>query len=115
MIFVGKRHHLADVRGYAYEHRINAERKIGRRLKPGEQVHHKDENKHNNEEDNLQVIESFELHRHIHGKKENKHPNEENHLITCACGCGEQLEKYDSVNRPRKYIRGHNIKHKYGK
>lgn len=42
LIFVGKQHHLADIRGYAYEHRINAEKKIGRRLRPGEQVHHLD-------------------------------------------------------------------------
>src|SRR5205809_93254 len=32
LLFVGKDHHLADVRGYAYEHRIVAEQAIGRQL-----------------------------------------------------------------------------------
>lgn len=30
LVRVGKKHHLADVRGYAYEHRIVAEQKLGR-------------------------------------------------------------------------------------
>ena len=30
LVFVGKKHHLADVRGYAYEHRLLAEKKLGR-------------------------------------------------------------------------------------
>lgn len=45
LIRVGTDHHLADVRGYAYEHRLVAEKKMGRRLRKGEQVHHLDENK----------------------------------------------------------------------
>lgn len=35
LIYVGKHHHLADVRGYAYEHRLVAEQMLGRRLEPG--------------------------------------------------------------------------------
>lgn len=32
-------------------------------------------------------------------------------LISCKCGCGQQLENTDSRNRPRRYIWGHaNIK-----
>ena len=108
MIFVGKHHHLADIRGYAYEHRIVAEEKIGRRLNPEEQVHHIDENTFNNAPDNLKVMKDFKTHRHEHGKKNNKAPDEENVQINCACGCGGTLLKYDSVNRPRQYIRGHN-------
>lgn len=115
IIFVGKEHHLADIRGYAYEHRVVAEKKIGRRLKEGEQVHHIDENKLNNGPENLQVVKSFRHHRHLHGKKNSKHPDEENPMIECACGCGTRFLKYDSVNRPRKYFTGHNIKHKYQK
>lgn len=45
LVRVGIKHHLADVRGYAYEHRVIAEQKIGRKLKQGEIVHHKDKNK----------------------------------------------------------------------
>ena len=35
LLRVGKRHHLADVRGYAYEHRVVAEKSLGRKLRPG--------------------------------------------------------------------------------
>ena len=38
LVRVGKDHPLADVRGYAYEHRLFAEKYIGRKLKRGEDV-----------------------------------------------------------------------------
>ena len=57
LIRVDPDHHLADVRGYAYEHRLNAEAKIGRRLRSGEQVHHIDRNKQNNDPSNLEVVD----------------------------------------------------------
>jgi len=28
--------------------------------------------------------------------------------ILCACGCGQNFEKYDTRGRPRKYLHGHN-------
>jgi hypothetical protein len=110
IIYVGKDHHLADVRGYAYEHRIVAEKKLGRKLKPKEQVHHNDENKLNNSEENLIVTKSIRHHRLLHRKKvtDLKMPDEQNRVITCSCGCGRSFLKYDSSNRPRKYLPGHN-------
>ncbi len=110
IIFVGKTHHLADVRGYAYEHRINAEKKIGRRLLPKEQVHHKDENKLNNNEENLEVVLNMKYHRFHHrkGTSNLQNPDEDNIVIKCHCGCGEKFLKYDDTGRPRKYISGHN-------
>lgn len=63
LIFVGKDHHLADVRGYAYEHRLVAETMLGRRLLPEEIVHHRDENKGNNDQRNLQVFVGDAIHR----------------------------------------------------
>lgn len=39
-----------------HQHRVVAERKIGRKLMPGEIVHHKDGDGKNNNEDNLSVI-----------------------------------------------------------
>lgn len=56
LLRVGTDHHLADVRGYAYEHRVVAEVKIGRRLRDDEEVHHKNENKQDNAPDNLEVV-----------------------------------------------------------
>ena len=29
-------------------------------------------------------------------------------LVKCACGCGKEFEKYDSRNRERRFIHGHN-------
>lgn len=110
LIYVGKEHHLADVRGYAYEHRLVAEIKYGRRLLPKEQVHHKDHDKLNNAPDNLEITKSMKYHRFIHrGKESNlKLPDEENIVIKCLCGCGEAFNKYDDCGRPRVYISGHN-------
>lgn len=111
LLRVGTAHHLADVRGYAYEHRVVAEAKFGRRLQGGEQVHHKDGNKQNNDPDNIEILTIAE-HRFEHRKYDNgkKKPHEDNLIVACECGCGEGFQKYDSSNRPRRFIPGHNPK-----
>lgn len=111
LVRVGTDHHLADVRGYAYEHRLVAEKKIGRRLLPTEDVHHRDGNKQNNAPENLDVVTRAE-HRFEHREKESglRKPGEANATIPCGCGCGEKLAKYDTGGRPRTIITGHNSK-----
>lgn len=52
-------------------HRIEAEKMLGRKLKRGEVVHHKDENKHNNNHDNLIVFRSQSEHAKYHALKSN--------------------------------------------
>lgn len=47
-------------------HRNVAEKKLGRALKKGEVVHHKDRNKLNNAPDNLWVFKNQEEHDRIH-------------------------------------------------
>ena len=42
--------------GYVLEHRLTIEEKIGRRLKDNEHVHHKDDNRQNNDSDNLEIL-----------------------------------------------------------
>lgn len=102
-------HHRSDVRGYVYEHIVVAEQKIGRNLRKGEIVHHLNENKSDNRPENLVIVQSAAEHRVYHRKpgSKRKMPHEENTTVTCACGCNLHLEKYDSHNRPRKYIYKH--------
>ena len=53
---VGRSHHLAMIAGsWAYEHMLIMEQKLGRRLQPGELVHHEDEDKANNDPNNLEL------------------------------------------------------------
>lgn len=109
LIRVGINHPLADCRGYAYEHRLVAARKIGRRLRRGEIAHHKDENKRNNARRNLKVM-TRAWHRAEHRKHDKglRFPGEPNTWTTCACGCGRKFRKFDRWGRPRVYVSGHN-------
>jgi len=110
LVRVGVGHHLADVRGYAYEHRVVAEEKVGRRLLPGEHVHHKDENTANNHPDNLVVMASAAEHRLAHRSAERqlRMPGEPNPEVACACGCGTTFARFDESGRPRAWVSGHN-------
>lgn len=111
LVRVGIGHHLADVRGYAYEHRLVAEQKTGRWLLPNEHVHHIDGNKQNNKPDNLEVLTSSQ-HRFQHRLKSSgrKLPDEVNWIRPCNCGCGQSFYRYDENGRPRDYIAGHNMR-----
>ena len=109
IIRVGKDHHLSDVRGYAYEHRIVAEKKLRRKLKKGELVHHINGDKQDNREENLEVVGCIAEHHFHHRVRENlRKPGEKNVLVSCKCGCGEEFHKYDPYGRPRVYVSGHN-------
>lgn len=109
IVRVGTAHHLSDVRGYAYEHRIVAESIIGRQLLPGEIVHHVDGDKQNNTPSNLRVVNGNAEHFLHHRKRSDlQMPKEHNITIACECGCGAKLAKFDCCGRPRRFISGHN-------
>jgi hypothetical protein len=113
LIRVGVEHHLADVRGYAYEHRVIGEQILGRRLRRGEEVHHKDDSfagRSNNDPSNLEVKSSHWEHRKEHRSPGSRlrNPGEPNDEIGCACGCGARFLRYDEQGRPRMFVHGHN-------
>jgi hypothetical protein len=118
LIRVGVEHPLADVRGYAYEHRLVATQKIGRPLLPGEIIHHINGDKQDNRPDNIEVMPSIKHHMAHHRKRADlRDPDAPNPLVLCACGCGTQFPRYDTENRPRRFVSGHNItdKHRAGR
>lgn len=72
--------------GLIAEHRVVAENKIGRLLKKGEVVHHIDGNTHNNNPDNLQVMNIAD-HVRLHSKKESGYIKP---LVPVVCNnCGK--------------------------
>ena len=111
LIKVGTNHHLADVRGYAYEHRLVAEQMLGRRLLPGEIAHHKNGITTDNRQKNIKVV-TRAAHgvEHRRGGKATQLPREPNPLVACACGCGTRFKKYDGERRARRFVSGHNIR-----
>lgn len=109
LIRVGKEHHLADVRGYAYEHRLVAEQKLGRKLRRGELVHHLNDNRADNRAENLRVAHGNAEHYVYHRTRQDlRLPGERNPTIECKCGCNQTFEKFDAGGRPRQYVSGHN-------
>ena len=113
LVRVGIDHPLADVRGYAYEHRLVASEKLGRLLIKGEQVHHINGDKTDNRPENIIVVSCLQEHRSFHRKSNNLRLfGSENPMRQCECGCGEWFLAYDSSNRLRKYISGHNMRKK---
>jgi hypothetical protein len=103
-------HPNADVRGYVYEHVLVASAHLGRPLAVGEEVHHRNENRADNRLENLEVTDR--PHHRVHHRKRTdlRHPDAPNPSTGCECGCGATFQQYDSENRPRRFVSGHNTR-----
>jgi hypothetical protein len=101
-------HYSAMKNGYVYEHRLIAESTLGRTLFPGEQIHHRDGDKTNNAPDNLEVID-IRAHASKHSRRRDdlRIDGAPNPVLLCGCGCGGEMERFDSRGRPRTFIHGH--------
>ena len=112
LIRVGVGHHLADVRGYAYEHRLVGEQMLGRRLLPGEEVHHKNDSvecRSINVPNNLEIKASHAEHMLAHRVRTDlRRPGQVNESVPCKCGCGASFKRFDATGRPRRFRPGHN-------
>lgn len=67
-LIINHEHPYKDKCGYIREHRLIMEKYLGRYLEREEVVHHKDENKLNNNIENLQLFKNQGEHRKAHKK-----------------------------------------------
>lgn len=108
---------------YVLHHRIVVENHIKRLLEKDEIVHHKDENGHNNEISNLEIIKNQSEHQKLHVKRgittvtlicpncnnEFTKPKNKTHLIKggnpscCSNRCRGQYYYNLQINKPSNY------------
>ena len=102
-------HPMADCRGYVYEHRLVASEMVGRPLRDGEIVHHRDGDPLNNSPANLEIVASIGHHYMRHRKRQDlRRPDEPSLVVSCECGCGSRFWRFDQSGRPRRFVSGHN-------
>lgn len=88
-------HHRAR-NGYVFEHILEAEKKIGRKLLPNEIVHHKNRDKKDNSPENLEVLDRGE-HTILHSKERRKGKE-----VPCTT-CGKTIYRKPSHIKAKNY------------
>ncbi len=120
-------HPHAKPNGYVYEHRLIMEVEIGRFLNRDEHVHHKNENKSDNNIENLVLKDKHQHHKDhfanlspeikdkwiIELRKSAAKRRKPRALIVCGCGCGGKFLSPDKKGRRKSFIQGHNQRGKH--
>ena len=92
--FCDRTHPLANTQGKVYYHRHVASIKVGRWIRSGEHVHHKDGNRSNNAPSNIEVLTQAEhVHKHLPPAKQ----------INCK-RCGQQTTNKSYCSRNCMWI-----------
>lgn len=89
-----KEHPNATINGYVLEHRIIIENKLNRLLKKNEVVHHKDNNRHNNHINNLELLK-IKDHCIFHGEQR------KNRIKIRCYHCNKEFELKNSQYKKR--------------
>lgn len=90
-------HPRARKNGYVFEHILVMEKKVGRSISKDEDVHHKDENKQNNDPDNLELLTKSE-----HSKK-TQESRRKKRMFPCV-RCGKEVYRKPSHIKKIKQV-----------
>ena len=69
ILIYAPKHPFRNAQNYVYEHRLVMEKKLGRYLEPQERIHHKNDIRNDNREENLKLFDGNSQHAKHHFPK----------------------------------------------